>query len=405
MRTFGLLLICFLSLDAMTLERFVDTSLSRHPSLLAIASRIAAADAAVRRAKNFDNPVLGLFVNDLPLNDLTDRRIEPMQTQGVTIAQKIPGFGKREAKEAVALARKGLQGLKLQEARTLLETSIVQEAWRLWELTKLFDITQKTLRLTRQKVDLFTAYTASSDTPSAHTALMSAELVVSRLKIALAKIEGQIEASKARLRYLGDVQGELPKLTMPKHDLPALAKLLERIDRSPTLQVQKGATHLQAKRLDAVKLSTRLNPVVKAGYNHRSAFEDYLSISVGVALPIYGTETSRIEQNRALLMAKRSETVDLRKKLSAKVENLWYRAKAQADIIEILQRKSLPEIDHMFELMASRIQAGGDLYRFVDLLEQKFRLEAKLIVAIAAKERTIATIESIVPQKRNTEGP
>ncbi|WP_456451931.1 TolC family protein [Hydrogenimonas sp.] len=102
MRTLLSLLLAALTLHAVSLERLVERSLSDHPNLQSLKERVAAADAAVARARNLDDPVLTFFVNDLRLDDPSDRSLEPMQTQGVRVTQKFPWLGRRDAKEALA---------------------------------------------------------------------------------------------------------------------------------------------------------------------------------------------------------------------------------------------------------------------------------------------------------------
>ena len=84
----------FLSLAAVLwaepVETLVKAALESHPSIEAIRLRISAADYAVGRARNLDNPSLTLAINDLRFDDFTNRSLEPMQTQSVAIAQKIP---------------------------------------------------------------------------------------------------------------------------------------------------------------------------------------------------------------------------------------------------------------------------------------------------------------------------
>jgi len=55
---------------------------------------------------NFVNPILDIFVNDIRLDHITDRSLEPMQTQAITLSQKIPWFGKIDAKDEIEKAKK-----------------------------------------------------------------------------------------------------------------------------------------------------------------------------------------------------------------------------------------------------------------------------------------------------------
>ncbi|WP_201352736.1 TolC family protein [Hydrogenimonas urashimensis] len=386
--------------EATTLRQLIDSALAKHPSLQAIEERIAASDYALKRAKNFDNPLLGLSVNNLRLDDFTNRSLEPMQTQAVTITQKFPWFGKRDAKEAIEAAKKAMLFATKEAAEAVLVSRIRQTAYDLWKIDRLIDLTKKTMALTRQNVDLYEAYTASGESGKAHMGIMSAELVLTRLRVTLAKLRAERSKRLALLSYLAFQKIDDLRIDLPQKALPSLDRLIKRIDRSPDLQTRIAQKAIVDKRLAFDKLRTAIDPVVKVGYYHRESYEDYLSVGVGFALPIYGTERSIVEERRARLLARQSEVIDTRQKLLAELEKLHAKARSASEVARLIEKESLPKIDHMFDLIRSDIAAGGDLYKFVDLVEQKLNLQAQMIEAKADYYRTVAQIDATLGEKR-----
>lgn len=388
-----------LALSAETLPKLIDHALKRHPNLEAIAQRVAAADVAIQRAKNFDNPSLRLFVNDLRMGDFTDRSLEPMQTQGVSLSQKIPAFGKLEAREAVAKARKKRVFSSLQVARAALVERIRTTAYTIWELRRLMTITKETIRLAEQNIDLFEGYTATGRTPGAHMGIMSAQLMKSRLRTSLVRLRAQKEGMEALLKYLTFQPEANVTLDPPKPRVTAYETLAKRLRHSPLYQEALAKESLSDKELAAVKLSKRIDPVVSLSYSHRTEFEDYLNVGVGFSLPIYGTEENRIEERQKLALAAKLQRDDTLRRLTAQLRSLHARLKDEAEVVAIIEEESLPDIEHMFELVQADIASGGDIYRYIDLLEQKFRLQARAIRAKATFYKTLARIDALIGAK------
>ncbi|WP_353662743.1 TolC family protein [Hydrogenimonas sp. SS33] len=386
--------------NAATLPQLIDAALSKHPSLEAVKARIAAADVAVKRAENFDNPVLGLSINDLRFDNFANRSLEPMQTQAVTISQKIPWFGKREAKKEIEEAKKALLFATKEEAEAELAARIRQTAYDIWKIDRLIDLTKQTMALTRQSISLYEAYTASGESGRAHMGIMSAELVQTRLDVSLSRLKAQRSARLALLEYLSFQKIENLDIDLPEKRLPPLQTLQKRIDESPRLHYRLFKKEIVSKRLAYDRLRSRIDPVLKVGYYQREAYEDYLSVGVGFALPVYGTEKSLVEERRARLMAEESETLDTRRKLLARLEKLHVKAKGEAEVARLIEKESLPRIDHMFDLIRSNIAAGGDLYAFVDLIEQKLKLEAQMIAAKSETHKILAQIDALLGEKR-----
>ncbi len=399
-RAIFLSMLLTLALNAATLPELIDGALTRHPSLEAIAQRVAAADVAVQRAKNFDNPNLRLFVNDLRFDDFTNRSLEPMQTQGVVLTQKIPAFGKREAREAVAKARKKLAFATLQEARAALAERIRTTAYTIWEMRRLIGITEATIRLAEQNIDLFEGYTATGRTPGAHMGIMSAQLMKSRLRTSIVRLRAQEEGMQALLKYLTFRTEADVALDPPKPRVPAYETLTRRLRESPVFKEALAQESLDDKELAVEKLTKRIDPVVSVGYSNRAEFEDYLNIGVGFALPIYGTEENRIQERRKLSLASKLRRDDTLQRLESRLKTLYAKLKDEAQVVAIIEEESLPDIEHMFELVQADIASGGDIYRYIDLLEQKFRLEARAIRAKATFYKTLARIDALIGAKQ-----
>jgi len=361
--------------------------------------RIAAADYAVERARNLDDPTIGMGINDIRLDRPADRSLERMQTHSITFSQKIPWFGKRGAKEALEISAKSLLFASLKEAEAELFSKIKQSAYRLWETERLIEVVRRTIALTEQNIELFEAYTASGESGNTHMGIMSAQLVKSRLKTALKRLEAKKRDSLALLGYLSFTNVESVEIEPQDRELPQLEALVSKIDESPEVEIADSKERMQRQRLELYRLKSRIDPVVKLGYFQRSSFEDYVSLGVGFTLPVYGTQKSEEEEQRVALMERKLMATDSRKRVAARLLGLYAEAESSRRIVEIIEKESLPQIEHMFDLIRSEIAAGGDLYKFIDLVEQKLKLDSEAITARAEYFITLAKIEAVLGEE------
>lgn len=389
-----LTLLLAMQLQATDVASLIEEALRAHPSLEAIKSRIAAAEFALQRAKNFDDPMLTLSINDIRLDKPTDRELEPMQYDLLMLAQKLPWFGKREAKRDIAQAKRRLRFTTLEAARIALAERIKIAAYRVWAIEKQIGITTTSIRLSEQSIGLNEAYAATDS--GQHMGIMSAELLHSRQQAHLAKLHAARQAAYALLSYLGfapvtDLHIDLGPVTLPK-----MEALQQRLARNPQVAISTERADLSQKEAHARQLQTYADPILQAGYYHRSAYEDFVSLGLGFALPLYGTQKSLAEEARAMSLAEKSLLLDKRLKVRQELETLYARLLGAHAVIEILHRESLPQVAHMFDLVRSDITSGGDLYRLIDLIEQKLRLDTQLIDATEDFHVTKARIEALL---------
>ncbi len=399
MRTLLLAALFAAFVNAASIPQLIESARTKHPTLEAIKLRIAAADFAVERAKNFDDPMFGAGINDIRLDRPADRSLERMQTHSLTFSQKIPWFGKRGAKEALKISAKSLFFASLKEAEAELFSKIKQSAYRLWETERLIEVVRRTITLTEQNIELFEAYTASGESGNTHMGIMSAELVKSRLKTSLKRLEAQKSESLALLSYLSFRDVKSVEVKLADRKLPPLESLISKTEKSPTVKIEDAKEKIQQRRLEVYRLKSKIDPVVHLGYFQRSSFEDYVSIGVGFTLPIYGTQKSEEEEQRVLLMERKLMAADSRKRVAARLRGLYAQAESSRKIVEIIEKESLPQIEHMFDLIRSEIAAGGDLYKFIDLVEQKLRLDSEAITARAKYFITLAKIEAVLGEE------
>ncbi len=382
-----------LLLSGASLDFLINNAINKHTSLQVITHKLDALSDEEALTKNFANPEISLSVSDIQLNDPTNRTLEPMQFSAINFKQKIPYFGKRDALKEKVLAKKRKLFLTLEDAKTSLRETITNKAYSIWQTQEQLRITDEYIKLTRQNIELFTSYNNTDST--SHMGIMNAELSLSQLQIKKSNLKNLLEGLYKQLNYLCETKVdtiELPtQIQKPKNTQHYLKEYQHNTQYKVKLAKLK---ELQAD-TKIKELASYIDPVVQVGYYHRQNFEDYINVGVGISLPIYGSEESKKEQSRKMALAQRSDIEDYKNRLTSKIYTLHAQLEDAYRVYTIIQKESLPQIEHMFELSSSAIVSGAELYLYVDMLERKLRLDEQSINAVASYYKTLASLDAL----------
>lgn len=134
---------------------------------------------------------------------------------------------------------------------------------------------------------------------------------------------------------------------------------------------------------------------VLASYSYRENFDNFWTYGIGMSLPVYGREDDKEEEARILTLSAQSLKEDTQIEVNAEFETAYVQMKSAYRIYHIVHDEALPQIEHMFELTNSSISTGGDLFKYIDILVQKLKLEQKSIAAVGIYNRSMAKIEAL----------
>ncbi len=377
-----------------TTYRSIDQSIKRHPSLQTIQHRLSAMDERIEESQNFSNPDLSFTINDIQFEDPSDRGLEPMQFNAVNFKQKFPWFGKLDARKTFTKAQKNLIVDSYEVAKITLAKEIRMISYTLKELEERIRIVNRYKAVAKQNIELYTSY-ASTENES-HTSMMAASLMLAKIKIKYERYTMILKHQQAKLKYL--VQRDVStisdplEITRPKSLESYLSKSQNNLNYHMKLSEQNIA--------DANKviqeLSITPDPYLNVGYFNRKEFPDYASVTVGISLPLYGSEKHKAEAARKDALAAASASLDYKSSLESEITVMYAKLTEAYQIYNIIQNESLPQLEHMIELSQSGIQSGGDLFAYTNLLEQKLDLEEERVSIKAEYLRTQAQLKSLI---------
>ncbi|MCD6189916.1 MAG: TolC family protein [Sulfurimonas sp.] len=374
------------SLSALSLSEIIDKSLAYSPSLESINARITANTHATDIANQFSNPELSLTSNSID-------SAEPMSQTVLTIKQKIPYYGKRDARQEITLAEDALLKEKLSAARVALVARIKTQAYRIWELRELYKIIDEYVALTKQNIELYESYTIVSD--NEHMGIMKAELSLADLEIQKSVLNATIYSAYAQLSYLAAFEIKELNLTLNMGEKPNLESYESGLINNPELLVKAKELAKEQTKVEVADINNYPDLNLIAGYAYRENFDNYVNVGLSLSLPMYGTEDAQEQQARAMALVVVSEKEDTKIAVNSELKVYYAQMRSAYEIYHIVQDNALPQIAHMFELSNSSIATGGDLFKYIDVLFDKLALEQKSINAVSNYNKANAQIAKL----------
>ncbi len=384
-------------LKAEQLDAIIANTLLQHASLKSIEQRMNTLDDAMAKAELFNNPEVILGINDLLLTDPLNRSVEPMQTTTLALKQKIPYFGKRQAMHEVLQARKDVIYHSLEAAEVALVKAIKLTAYAIWEHDADLKIIDDLLKTLEQSMELQAVYSRTNET--SHMQMMIAELSLSQLKIKKSKLESTRHALLARLSYLADADIATLDLDLHVTVLTPLQVYEEQLENNRDYHVKKAQLMQAKKEVRIAKLARQSDVTLGVAYHYRAAFDDYVNISMGMTLPIYGRETHDIEASQKKVLEASFVEADWWSQIRAQLQTHYAALQDAYTVEHIITDETLPQIDHMLELADAAIRSGADMTDYLELIERKLALDEQRIGAVVRYYSAQARISALIGEK------
>ena len=394
MRIILSILITITAIYSQTISQLVEQSISNHTSLKSIKYRIEATDKRVLKSRNLDNPELSLTINDIQFDDITNRSIEPMQYTALNIKQKIPWFGKLEAREKYQSRKRDLLLNSLESARVQLAKRVAINAYQIEETKEKIDIMKRYINVIKQSINIHNNY--NSIEQNHHIQSVNSEIILLDIEIKLEKYKAIQKEQIANLEYL--VQRNIKKLDVnidikkPK----SLKNYISKVEDNREYHIKLSKVDIAKANRDIKELDKYADPFIKVGYFNRADYNDYASVTIGASIPIYGSEKLEAEASQREILAQNSISIDYKNRVVNDIKREYAKLMEAYNIYFIIKDKTLPKIAHLFELSSSSIQSGGDIVYYNQLLSKKLLLEEKIIIIKSYYNQTKAELNALI---------
>ncbi len=318
-----------------SIENIVQKSLQNNFDIKSLENSIEIANFQIKKAKNWENPMISFKVNDIMLNK---NYLNKQKEYGIELSQAIP-IGKRlELEESIAKKDKLLQEQTLQNIKLEFESKIYLYSYTILILEnrlKLLNEYQKNLNRLEELYTKLYSYDKVSLNEILNTQISKYDL---QMKI------NELQTTKDNL-YLS-----LEQISYEKIDKIDDSLVLKDINRQQieeqlifhpkiqTLQTTSQKYKDTAQLEDAKKFSS----ITLALEYMQNKEQDYANITMSMPLPIYNTEN--INKLKANL-----NTNETNNKLDSQIHNLRLQTKIYLNNLEqyktnykILQEKIVP---------------------------------------------------------------
>jgi outer membrane protein, heavy metal efflux system len=382
-----LLIALFLSpIFATTLKTLIQNTLQSHPSIEVIEAKITHNKENFSLSQNFADPQLYYFQNTINDN-------QAMRQKSLLFKQTLPYFPKQDIALEGVQANEDILNTKLKQQQLTLITALKKTAYSLWKLEHLLMIIDEYQSLTQQNIDLHTTYTSTSD--NQHMGIMSAELLLSNLHIQKSQLKAEIRSGYAQLSYLSNSNINTLALELSMPALPDLSTLRQSLAKNLSLELKNKELAKQDIQTQQQSLEQYPDIHLSLGYSHRENFDDFATFGIGVSLPIYGSQNSKIERSKKAYLIQKHQQKEISLNLEAKLIASYAKLQFAHESYTIIHDNALPQLNHMFELSTSNVSVGADLFKQTDILIQKLHLQQKSITAIANFHSELANIKKL----------
>lgn len=366
MKRVSLLLCITLSLGmAEDIDTLIQKAYDNSFALKAMQSDIQINRESVKSSASWDNPVLSAGLTDLRLDDISDRTLEPMQTQFIALSQSIPLRGKKGILKEISKDAVVLSQMRKKEQKAMIASQITMLAYK-HEINQkhldLIDDNRKNLKTIKK---LLGAYQKSEESRlGVDVKLLQLENRRQNLQYQQALIKANIE--KFTVDPVGSIDTSLALAEMPLIDIinhPKIKLLAQKIEL-----LQNKSDLAEAKMTPDLKIS--------GGYYQRENRDDYLNLSFSMPLPVRGAEKVETAKAKLAVLSSRMRLKELKHNFEKEVTVLQRRLETSAQNYKRYTDKLLPKQKKITRYLKTKNRIGDvSLTDVLQSINQSITLE------------------------------
>jgi outer membrane protein TolC len=201
---------------------------------------------------------------------------------------------------------------------------------------------------------------------------------VLELKVKKSELNSKIDSLYAKLSYLCAEDIAKLDISLEIKQLPSKSELQETLKNNLDIEIKNTEIQKQKTNLKLSDVNRYPDFMLIGGYSYRSKYDDFFNIGVGVTLPIYGTESSKYEEQKKLLLSKEADKKDTSIKIDNNFEIYFAQMQSAYDIYKILNDEALAQVAHMLDIIESSVSTGTNLLKQITILQKNYNLSKKV---------------------------
>ncbi len=371
--------------NVLSLDQAVQEALSHNPRLSALGHTRDAMRERPATAAGLPNPMLTYRGMDTPdagnFPATGEKRIE--------IEQPLPGYGKRELREAVAVNEASGMAIEVEALAREVVLRVKETAFEL-------QAAQKALLITGTERDLLVRMAAVAESRYANGEAAQADVVKAQTEITMLRqkevdLEGHEKTLKAKLAMLlnRDAKGIPERIVAPIPE-EALPDPASRVKEALENRAELKAANLKVERSELTQrlMARESQPDYKVGLEYRSiqSGDDMVMFMVGIDLPLWQSKNRAAKREAGLMVAASgAEREAMERQVELDVQSAFYKLETAVRTLALYRKELIPQAEIRIQSSEAGYKAGK--VDFGDWLDsERFGLNARIMAAEAEGE-------------------
>lgn len=332
---------------AQSIETLIQSAYKNNYTLKIMQKDININTQNLKNSDSWDNPVLSVGLTDLQLDQIDDRTLEPMQTQYITLSQKIPLANKKGILKDISKQKIKLSSLALDDKKAKISSDITLLAYQSVIIDEKLKLIKKRVTNLKKMKKLTLAYQEDADKSlMIDLKVLKLDNKVQTLKFKQEEIIQKIQ--KFTVEPISNIDANLNFKSLPKIDLNNNSKLA--LVKQQIEIAKKRVTLMKAKRTPDLKVS--------GGYFQRDNRDDYLNLSFAMPLPIGDSEEVEVIKSQLAVNKMEYSLNNLLNNFENEIKSLQIKAKKAHKNYTRLNQEILPKQQKIIKLLKTKNRMG-----------------------------------------------
>ena len=388
--------------ETLKLPDLLKEAEAKSPMLAAKRSEYEAAKERIPQAGAFDNPMVGLGVQSLPVDTFAFNR-DPMTGKMLELSQTVPFFGKRGLKREAARYEADAVGAEYREQALMLRSQVKSAYYDLY-------FVQKSLQTIDKNMDLMGEFKKAAESLYSVGKGMMKDVIKAQLEISML-VEKRIDLQReeaAKRAYLASLIGRGTPVAGELEDIKPTDVKLDRDAMIAMAEKMRPAIAAASAKIEEAKAKAGLayrerypDFSFKLDYMERDTLKggmeqpDMISAMVSVDLPVwYGSKLNPMAREAAA-----EQSMAASEKDAALVEtrsNIYSMASdiEQSDrMLKLYKGVLIPQANEDVSAGLAAYETGaGDFLTLLESRRTLFDLELNYYKTLAMREKAVAEL-------------
>jgi outer membrane protein TolC len=386
--------------DTLTVSTAIQIALNANPMLSAARFSAGAAAQRVGPAGALPDPELQFGLMNRMISAFGSTA-DPMTMNQVQLMQMLPWPGKLGSARRAAQHSAGAAQADADEQALMLGAQVRMAYYEVANADRALEVMRRTQGLLRDFLQVSTTmYSVGS---AVQQDVLRAQVEVARMAEEITRLEQDRVAMAARLNTLLGREATMPvpavELPDPAGDLPPVDSLLDHaLAHRPALRA--GVERVAAAEATLAGARRELYPDLKVGvaYQSRPAYDNMISLMVGISLPIFAgrRQLPMRRQMAAMRDMTEAELLSLRNETVARIVETRARAVRDRELAQLYRTSILPQARGAVQAALSSYRVGR--VSFMQLADNQMtvnRYEIETIRLLADYQQAVGDLTAM----------